>query len=442
MAKFNATATVTEEMLLQPQVQTEVKDDDAIDTTVDIPSEFTKSKWAWKKDPERYKNGGYTQAEIDALFDIPVTKLNKHYIAPQDVHSFIDGSKAKVEDYFPQNYYLSNTAICKDLVIGMPYTVRLLSVNEATNTTVCEEINTGTGVIVPYKDITDTLGDEDDVVIESMFSVVITSQRNNVYMASKKQAQPIVDREDLLYFMKVNRGFKVKVIENIPNGGFWALYNNTTRVFLPGASAAANKIYDYAGYVGKEIDVMVDNYDTIRRNFVVSAKKYCEVMLEHRVGELKFNKTYTGIVTADANDKGIFVEVDGFFTGKIEKDDFVDYDAIKGQVKRGQELDVYVRDVQLNHTNTKGQKGTRITFTVNQGKIGIIHRYCQNIIENYMNVELPFDYDAEKGLVHVYNADNQHIFSMGHSQDVVEGKTKVKFTEMNAALGTCDCTFS
>ncbi len=419
MTKYK-TVTVTGEDMLLPTIN-----EKKVDTSIDIPLEFTKSKWAWKKDSFLRRNAGYTQEQIDALFDIPVTKLNKHYIAPSDIDAYIKGSKASVEDYFPEHSYLSKTSVQKDLIVGMPYTVKLISINEASNVAVCEEINTGTGIIVPYKEFAD------DVLEDNMFSVVVTSQRNNVYMASKKQAQPIVDRETLLYNMKHNIGFKVTVTENI-RGGFWALYNNTTQVFLPGASAAANKIHDYAGYVGKEVDVMVDNYDSTRRNFIVSAKKYCELMVERRVGELLFNTPYKGVVTDDPKEYGVFVEIDGFYSGKIETCDFEDYEKVKSTIKRGDVIDVYLFEVKLNHTNEKGKKYTQITLTTRPNRMALIHRVFQNILDNNLNKVLPFTY--EDGVVFVSDEDDKTIYAGPQPISVVQDGKFVRIDSVNVAL--------
>jgi len=112
--------------------------------------------------------------------------------------------------------------------------------------------------------------------------------------------------------------FKVRV-KNVCNGGFMVDLSGI-ECFLPGSLAAANRIMNFADYVGKELNVMVEVYDQKRDIFVVSFKKYLRKIIDREVQNLSFSSKYEGVVTGASNG-GVFVEWDEIYTGIIPMDD-------------------------------------------------------------------------------------------------------------------------
>lgn len=134
--------------------------------------------------------------------------------------------------------------------------------------------------------------------------------------------------------------FTVKVV-SVCNGGFMVSLSGI-ECFLPGSLAAANRILNFHDYIGKDLSVMVENYDKKRDTFVVSFKKYLKKIINGKVQELSFSEKYDGIVTGTSN-SGVFVEWEGIFTGivnfeKSEKDKI-------GHYNPGDKVSFYVVDI-------------------------------------------------------------------------------------------------
>lgn len=137
-----------------------------------------------------------------------------------------------------------------------------------------------------------------------------------------------------------NCAFKVKVKE-VCNGGFMVDLSGV-QCFLPGSLAAANRIMNFADYVGKELTVMVEIYDSKRDIFVVSFKKYLRKIIDGEVRRLSFSNKYEGVVTG-ASGNGVFVEWDEIFTGIIPFDEA--NSATLQNLKTGDSVTFFVTDV-------------------------------------------------------------------------------------------------
>ncbi len=137
-----------------------------------------------------------------------------------------------------------------------------------------------------------------------------------------------------------NCAFNVKV-SSVCNGGFMVDLSGI-QCFLPGSLAAANRIMNFADYVGKNLTVMVEIYDQRRDIFVVSFKKYLNKIIDRKVQDLSFCEKYTGSVTGASN-SGIFVEWNEIFTGIIPFDD--SNRSLLENVKTGDQISFYVTDI-------------------------------------------------------------------------------------------------
>lgn len=134
--------------------------------------------------------------------------------------------------------------------------------------------------------------------------------------------------------------FKVRV-KNVCNGGFMVDLSGI-ECFLPGSLAAANRIMNFADYVGKQLTVMVEIYDQKRDIFVVSFKKYLKKIIDGEVQGLSFSNKYEGNVTG-ASGNGVFVEWDEIFTGIIPMDD--SNREKLSDLKTGDSVEFYVTDI-------------------------------------------------------------------------------------------------
>lgn len=145
------------------------------------------------------------------------------------------------------------------------------------------------------------------------------------------------------------------VIIDTNRGGFVVEISGVLTAFMPGSAAAANKITDYDGMVGKSMEVMVESYDP-NNGFVVSRKKYLKTMLPLKLQELieklKENPdlTFTGTVTG-STDYGIFVEIDEYITGMLHKtlvSDTLRDRMRQATVENGETITVYIHSIEGN----------------------------------------------------------------------------------------------
>ena len=139
---------------------------------------------------------------------------------------------------------------------------------------------------------------------------------------------------------KENCAFSVKIV-SVCNGGFMVDLSGI-KCFLPGSLAAANRIMNFADYVGRTINVMVEVYDQKREIFVVSFKKYLKKIIDGEVKALSFTSKYEGIVTGASN-TGVFVEWEDIFTGIIP---FEEANSAKlKELKAGDTVNFFVVDI-------------------------------------------------------------------------------------------------
>lgn len=150
--------------------------------------------------------------------------------------------------------------------------------------------------------------------------------------ALRRELHNAIKNEDCAYNVKVT---------SVCNGGFMVDLSGI-QCFLPGSLAAANRIMNFAEYVGKDITVMVEIYDQKRDIFVVSFKKYLKKIIDDKVKNLSFVEKYEGIVTGSSG-TGVFVEWDEIYTGIIPFDD--SNRSSLTELKAGDLISFYVVDI-------------------------------------------------------------------------------------------------
>jgi predicted RNA-binding protein with RPS1 domain len=118
------------------------------------------------------------------------------------------------------------------------------------------------------------------------------------------------------------------------------------------------------------------------------------------IGNLSFNKEYTGVLTNKPYDFGAFVEIDGYFTGLVHQTEFKDYDAIRKTLKTGDTLKVYVKDI-----TSKGNQ-FRIVLTLNPESVNSEKLAWQLLKEKTEGKSFTYDIDAKKNSISI-NIDGE-----------------------------------
>jgi len=171
--------------------------------------------------------------------------------------------------------------------------------------------------------------------------VVIFKDKSGSYNGSLASGYENALKTELLKAIKdQNSAYTVRIDSTCP-GGFMVNLSGI-KCFLPGSLAAANRIIDFASYVGKTLNVMIETYDEKRGIFVVSFKKYLKNVINAKVEELSLTQKYTGTVTG-TSPAGVFVEWDEFYTGLIPAEEFQN-SGIKMELNPGQSISFFVSD--------------------------------------------------------------------------------------------------
>lgn len=139
--------------------------------------------------------------------------------------------------------------------------------------------------------------------------------------------------------------YSAKVIKR--NDGGFLISVAGIEGFLPGSLAATNKIVNFDSYVGKEINVMVEDYLKESNTFVFSNKRYVSHILPKKMDSLSSEDAYIGTVTGTAK-YGIFIEFDEIFTGLLHNSKMTEITRkkfINNEFKSGEEIQFWVREV-------------------------------------------------------------------------------------------------
>jgi ribosomal protein S1 len=336
------------------------------------------------------------EVDFDLLFAQGNSKVNKTVkLSPEDAKA---GFKVLCQEPYAQGLYDlyfrsgKNLSVSnKDAAVGEIRNVKLKSIDFTLSLIHMEDAQTMTSIFVPFREFSQEpslalLDGEKD----RQYKVMVYKADSGEIYASEKKCAEITLKEDIEYFAKNNKWFYVKVVELI-KGGYLAIYKNKIKCFLPGSHAAANVIRDFSEYLHKEIPVMVENYDSVNNLYIVSYKKYIKETLPQRVSDLSFTKKYTGTLTNNPYDFGIFVEFENYYTGLIHKSDFGEngeaaYREFSKSLRSGSTVDFWVKDV----IQKKGEH--RIILTVDPSKIDPIKKSWQDLKEAIEGQTLEYFY--------------------------------------------------
>jgi len=292
----------------------------------------------------------------------------------------------------------------KDLQKGNPYWVRAKTISYDSSEIYAEEILSGTNVVIPFKEFSGSLDSlVKDEESREFVAIIYRSTEHGEYYGSERKGIALTLRQDLFNHAKNNTWFSVKILKLI-KGGYVAMYKDQVECFVPGSHAAANIVHNFSDLLGKEIMVMVDNYDESNDLFILSYKKYVQYSMPQMITELQFDKEYTGVLTNKPYDFGVFVEIDGYYTGLIHKSEFEDYQTIQRTLKTGDTIPVYVKDV----TVKKSQY--RIVLTLSQDQINDEKAQWQDLRNRTENKSFPYQVNARKNSISIdIDGDNFEV---------------------------------
>ena len=302
-----------------------------------------------------------------------------------------------------ENTIGENFSFVKDLELHKIYDVRATSICFNTNTIRAVEKYSNIEVILPFKEYTGDLdslasGNEENI----NFKVILYKSNGNCeYYASERKSRTINYKDELLNNLKDNRWFEV-YIKSLIKGGYIATYKNEIDCFIPGSQAGANVIKDFSILLGKTINVMVDNYDKSNSLFILSHKKYIKHSLPHKISDLRFGKEYTGRLTTKPYDFGMFIELDGYYTGLLHSSEFKDYHTVKREMRAGDTVNVYVKGVSMK------KKEYRIMLTLDRENIHTETLQWDDLKENIEGKDFEFSVsESDHNMIDIYmNGDS------------------------------------
>lgn len=141
-------------------------------------------------------------------------------------------------------------------------------------------------------------------------------------------------------------------ILHVNNGGYIVEVAKSIKAFMPTSMAAMNRITNPEELVGKNMEVMVESYNS-RFGFIVSRKKYLKRVMPAKIAELNAkikenpDLLFEGKVTG-TTPFGIFIELDEYLTGMIHKtlvSDELKAKMKSGQIKAGDIIPCYVHTI-------------------------------------------------------------------------------------------------
>lgn len=250
----------------------------------------------------------------------------------------------------------------KDLTPGEVYKVRAISLLRADQSILTEEVNSGVSIIVPLKEYSKSIEDLLAGKNNEFYINLYHTNKDGEFLGSEKKALSVSYKQELFDHMAKETWFEVK-LKKLIKGGYLAIYQNEVECFVPGSHAAANVVHNFGDLLGKTLTVMVDNYDQSNDLFILSYKKYVSHSMPKMVTELKFDTPYSGVLTNNPYDFGIFVEIDGYYTGLLHKTEFENYEEARKQYRVGDKISVYVKDV-----TSKGNQ-YRVVLTLDKSQV-------------------------------------------------------------------------
>ena len=360
--------------------------------------------------------------DAEILLNTPLTKYNTSVVrTAADTRA---GVKILCKEPYAQELYNiyanysggSLPVSSKDLTIGQICKVVAKQVDFEAKQIIAQDEITLTSLYIPFREFSQ----EPALLIhgeaDREFKVVVYKNDNGEFLASERRCAAISHREDLEEFQKTDQWFYIKV-NSLVKGGYLCTYKSGVKCFLPGSHAAANVIRDFNDYLNKDIPVMIENYDSTNDLFIVSYKKYIKHTLPERIHELSFGEKYTGELTNNPYEFGMFVEFQNYFTGLLHKTEFANYQQACADYKSGMKIDFYIKDIIMK----KGEP--RIILTTSPDLINQEKVTWQSLKLQAEGKEHEFEFNKDDFSITVFisNVDDTFKIDVSH----LKGRTKI-----------------
>jgi small subunit ribosomal protein S1 len=208
-----------------------------------------------------------------------------------------------------------------------------------------------------------------------------------------------------------NKIYKAKILEK-NRGGFIAIIDGI-KTFLPGSLAAANKIIDFNNFIGKSVDVMIEDYLKDDKTFIVSNKKYILYVIDEKLKNLEIGKLYFGKVTGISK-FSIFIEWDDLFTGLLHLSEMTEEEKLKfnkGFYQSGSDISFYIKQITNDNkiilTNNKEEnKSITIEDFKNKFEKSYLEGKIFNITDYGTFVKFNYENDSFVGLLYYKDYPN------------------------------------
>jgi len=289
----------------------------------------------------------------------------------------------------------SSLHACKDLTIGNIYDVKANQISFDEKHIKASEVNSSVEILIPFNEYASSIDDLAKGDNTNFNVMIVKTDRSGSYVGSQKRCISINYTKELDSHFSNKTWFEVK-IKKLIKGGYVAMYKDTVECFIPGSHAGANVIRDFSKLLGSTINVMVDNYDKSNDLFILSYKKYIQKSMPLMVSELKFGSKYTGTLTNRPLQFGVFVEIDGYYTGLIHSSEFENYDEISSTLKAGDEIDVYIKNV------TKTGTQYRIVLTLDPDTIDSEKRRWDDLRSRTEGKTFQYEVDSSNNSISIY----------------------------------------
>jgi predicted RNA-binding protein with RPS1 domain len=335
-------------------------------------------------------------------------------------------------------YDQSASQATKDLSKDRIYKVKAKTISFSDKMIYAEEVGSTSTISIPFKEYTGSLDELAKGETSDFYVMVYKASLHGEYFGSERKAASITYKYDLFDHLKENTWFDVTITRLI-KGGYLAVYRKEVECFIPGSHAAANVVHNFNDMLGKTLTVMVDNYDQSNDLFILSYKKYVAESMSTMIENLNFGTEYQGVLTNKPYDFGVFVEIDGYYTGLVHKSEFEDYEKVKRTLKTGDTLPVFVKDV-----TSKGSQ-FRIVLTLGADNVNSEKAAWQKLKErtenrsfmysvNNKNSSISIEVDGESFEVSLKKKDleknlNQFPFVKVSKVNPIQKSVKFEFVE-------------
>jgi len=172
--------------------------------------------------------------------------------------------------------------------------------------------------------------------------VIGRNTEEDQYILSLKEGQMQAYWNELQNYYEISQPIRGVVTKEVKGG---LIVDIGTRAFMPGSLIELNRVDDLSGYIGKEIDAIITQFDREKKNVVLSRRALLEQAIKEdrniEFAKLAIGQIHTGTVSGVA-DYGAFINI-GLLSGLIHKSKVENFTPEMFTV--GQEIQVEIIDI-------------------------------------------------------------------------------------------------